>query len=103
MAYKCFNCQKKNWSSTRSQHHKGVAGGNWKHKAQKSAKLFRANLHKVRVMLDGTIRRIKLCTDCLSLLRKDKQLHSGKLLIQKLAFVPQAQSAVPAKKLKKKV
>lgn len=86
MAYQCFHCQKKNWSSTRSQHHKGVAGGQWKHKAQKSAKLFRANLHKVRVMLDDTIERIKLCTDCLSLLRKNKEIHSGKYMIKKLAF-----------------
>ncbi len=72
MAYKCFNCGKGNWRGSRSQHHKGVAGGQWKHKAQKSAKLFRANLHSLRVIIDETIQRVKLCTDCISLLRKDR-------------------------------
>ena len=100
MAYQCFNCQKKNWSSTRSQHHKGVAGGSWKHKAQKSAKLFRANLQKVRVMFDGSIKRIKLCTDCLSLLRKNKEIHVGKFMIKKLAFV--TQTSVDTKRVTKK-
>ncbi len=70
MAYRCLNCDKGNWNSTRSQHHKGVAGGTWKHKAQKSAKLFRANLHVLRVLINGAVQRVKLCTDCISLLRK---------------------------------
>lgn len=74
MAYKCENCRKGNWHGKRSQHHKGVAGGSWKHRAQKSAKLFKANLKQVKVMLAGTAKRIKLCTDCISLLRKNGRL-----------------------------
>ncbi len=63
--------------SVRSQHHKGVAGGQWKHKAQKSVKLFRANLHQVKLMVDGTAKRVKLCTDCISKMRKEG--HLGQL------------------------
>ncbi len=74
MGYRCYNCDKGNWHSTRSQHHKGVAGGTWKHKAQKSAKLFKANLHSLRVVLDGTIKRIRLCTNCISLLKKRNRI-----------------------------
>ena len=74
MAYQCFNCHKKNWMSVRSQHHKGVAGGSWKHKAQKSAKLFRVNLHSQRFIVDGSIKRVRLCSDCLSLLRRRGRL-----------------------------
>lgn len=74
MAYVCFNCLKRNRVSRRSQHHKGVAGGAWKHKAQKSRKVFRANLHSVRVFRDATIERVKLCTDCISLLHKKGSL-----------------------------
>jgi len=74
MAYQCYNCHKKNRASTRSQHHKGVAGGAWKHKAQKSPKLFRANLHKVKLIASSTIKHVKLCTDCISLLRRDGHL-----------------------------
>lgn len=72
MAYQCYNCDKGNWAGKRSQHHKGVAGGSWKHKAQKSVKLFRANLHYVKLMVDGTPKRVKLCTDCISKMRQTK-------------------------------
>lgn len=74
MAYQCFNCDKGNRESTRSQHHKGVAGGSWKHKAQKSAKLFKANLHHVKLLVNGTPKRVKLCTDCISMMRKTGKL-----------------------------
>jgi len=78
MAYRCYNCDKKNWRGSRSQHHKGVAGGSWKHKAQKSSKLFKANLHQVRLLLDGTLTRVKLCTDCISLFRQQGKLGVAK-------------------------
>ncbi|HCS78509.1 TPA: hypothetical protein DIV55_02065 [Patescibacteria group bacterium] len=77
MAYRCYNCRKGNWLGERSQHHKGVAGGSWKHKAQKSTKLFKANLQKVTVLSDGAQTRIKLCTDCISKLRKDGRLNTA--------------------------
>ena len=60
----------------RSQHHKGVAGGSWKHKAQKSAKLFKVNLHAYKLIVEGSIKQVKLCTDCISKLRKEKRLGS---------------------------
>jgi ribosomal protein L28 len=60
--------------SVRGQHHKGVAGGQWKHKAQKSVKLFRVNLHHVKMMIDGTLTRVKLCTDCISKLKKEGKI-----------------------------
>lgn len=81
MAYRCFNCDKHNWSSVRSQHHKGVAGGQWKHKAQKSAKLFRANLHYIKVIVDGTLKHVKLCTDCISKLRKNNRLSASIVMV----------------------
>lgn len=84
MAYQCFNCGKGNKMSVRSQHHKGVAGGSWKHKAQKSVKLFRANLHVRKLLVDGIVTRIKLCSDCISLLRKRGNL--GKLALLKFAL-----------------
>lgn len=78
MAYVCFNCNKGNWAGRKSQHHKGVAGGSWKHKAQKSNKLFRANLHGLRLMVNDDIQKVKLCTDCISKLRSAKELRVGK-------------------------
>ncbi|KKP57605.1 MAG: hypothetical protein UR52_C0028G0006 [Candidatus Gottesmanbacteria bacterium GW2011_GWA1_34_13] len=63
--------------SMRGQHHKGVAGGTWKHKAQKSVKLNKVNLHKIKAMYEGQVEQVKLCTDCISKLRKDGKLKSG--------------------------
>lgn len=82
MAYVCFNCSKGNWAGRKSQHHKGVAGGSWKHKAQKSNKLFKANLHGLRLMVNDNIERVKLCTDCISKLRSTKELRVGKYHIK---------------------
>lgn len=91
MAYQCLNCSKGNWISERSQHHKGVAGGSWKHKAQKSRKVFRANLHQMRVMLDSNRQKVKLCSNCLSKLKKDGQLKiEGQILKQIEFFTPKA-------------
>ncbi len=85
MSYRCFYCHKGNWLGKRSQHHKGVAGGTWKHRAQKTPKLFKANLHKVKLLIEGTIKRVKLCTDCISKLRKDGKLYNTSKLTISLA------------------
>jgi len=89
MAYICISCGRKNWVSERSQHHKGVAGGSWKHKAQKSRKVFKANLHRMRVMLDDTRQKVKLCSNCLSKLKKEGRLNvDGQILKQIQFFTP---------------
>ncbi len=84
MAYICFNCGKRSWMGVRGQHHKGVAGGQWKHKAQKSTKIFRPNLHEMRLWVGETIQRVKLCTDCISLLRKNGQLVKNGVVLKSL-------------------
>lgn len=84
MAYVCFNCSKGNWAGRKSQHHKGVAGGSWKHKAQKSQKLFKANLHGMRLLVNDDIQKVKLCTDCISKLRKNKSLHVGNTKVRQI-------------------
>ncbi len=86
MAYQCFYCGKGNWVSERSQHHKGIAGGSWKHKAQKSRKVFKANLHQMRVIFDRTRQRVKLCSDCLSKLKKEGQLSINGHIIKQIQF-----------------
>lgn len=89
MAYICLNCGKGSWISKRSQHHKGVAGGAWKHKAQKSRKVFRANLHQMRVVLDDTRQKVKLCSNCLSKLKKDGSLKIDGQILKQIKFFTQ--------------
>src|SRR3989338_8064575 len=88
MAYKCFICSKGNQLSKRSMHHKGVAGGQWKHKAQKRRKNFKANLHKIKVLLAKTPIKVKLCTGCLSKLKQTRHGIVGKQQLQLINYIP---------------
>lgn len=46
-------------------HHPGVAGGQWKRRAQRSRKIFKPNLHQAKITVGGTNKKVKLCTKCL--------------------------------------
>lgn len=54
MAYKCQLCGKG------TQH-----GYNVSHSKRRTKRLFKPNLHRVRVMVAGQMKRIYLCTKCL--------------------------------------
>lgn len=54
MAYKCHLCGKG------TQH-----GYNVSHSKRRTKRLFKPNLHRVRVMVGGQMKRIYLCTKCL--------------------------------------
>lgn len=52
------------------KHHPGVAGGRWKKRAPKTLKVFRPNLHWARILVEGTRKRVRLCTKCLRLAKQ---------------------------------
>lgn len=57
---KCFNCNK------------GVMyGHNVSHAKNRTKRLFEPNLHPARVMIDGVMKRAKLCVKCLRKLKKE--------------------------------
>lgn len=61
----------------RSQRHgRGVAGKRWKKRAQTTTKVFKPNLQKVAVVVSGKKKTLTLCSDCLSLFRKEGKLKS---------------------------
>lgn len=93
MANRCYNCDKHSWSGRRSKHHKGVAGASWKHKAQKSPKVYKVNLKQIRVYSDSEITRIKLCTGCLSIFKKRGTLK-GDSTIHPLSTISYAPAVV---------
>lgn len=70
MALKCELCFKGIMVGKQHRHHGGVAGGRWLRRAPKTQKVFKPNLHKTRVLVDGMYKRMKLCTKCLRLLKK---------------------------------
>ncbi len=42
-----------------------MIGHNVSHAKNRTRKIFKPNLHSARVFLNGTARRVKLCTKCL--------------------------------------
>jgi len=54
MAFACVVCEKKRMS-----------GNNVSHANNKTKRVFRPNLQTVRALLNGTVRRIRVCTRCL--------------------------------------
>lgn len=67
---KCDKCGKGRMVGKQHTHHPGVAGGRWKKRAPKTQKIFKPNLHFARVKVNGGIKRLRLCTKCLRLLKK---------------------------------
>ncbi|MBM3205987.1 hypothetical protein FJZ41_04030, partial [Candidatus Shapirobacteria bacterium] len=65
MAYKCDLCGKKKMIGRSHRHHKGVAGGKWRQRAQKTVKVSRPNLHAFKGFLKGQKGKWLLCTKCL--------------------------------------
>ena len=61
--YKCFNCGK------------GImVGHNVSHAKNRTRKVFKPNLHKTRLIVDGRSMRVRLCTKCLRVVKgKDKK------------------------------
>lgn len=41
------------------------SSGRWERKAQKTSRTFEPNVHKQRVMVDGKLQRMYICTRCL--------------------------------------
>ncbi len=73
MAAQCFNCGKGVMYGSTHRHHAGVAGGRWKKRAPRTAKLFKPNLHSARIIISGFTKKVKLCTKCQRLLKKTNQ------------------------------
>jgi large subunit ribosomal protein L28 len=62
MALKCDNCGK------------GVMyGHNVSHAKNRTRKIFKPNLHSVKVVLDGVSKRLKLCVKCLRMAKQLKK------------------------------
>ncbi|MBI2049568.1 50S ribosomal protein L28 [Candidatus Roizmanbacteria bacterium] len=61
MGMKCVNCNK------------GVMyGHDVSHAKNRKKRLFLPNLHFARVMFEGRMKRVKLCTKCLRMLKRKK-------------------------------
>lgn len=81
----CYHCGKGVLHGRTHTHHRGVAGGRWKKRAPKVNKIFRANLIRLSIILNGKAKRVKLCASCLKRVKKD--MKDGVKPFLKLATV----------------
>jgi len=99
MAQKCFLCQKGNQTGRHISHrHSGL----WKKKAPKKKRVFKANFHWAKMEVKGASRRVKLCSDCLSRMKKEGKVNVKKEIkktVSKLAVkTPEPKKMVKTKK-----
>jgi ribosomal protein L28 len=71
MAYQCDICSKKTIHGRQHTHHTGVAGGQWKKRAQTTKRTFAPNLHYATVMIKGVATRVRACAKCIKRVRFD--------------------------------
>jgi ribosomal protein L28 len=71
MAYQCDICTKKSHAGRQHTHHTGVAGGQWKKRAQTTLRSFRPNLHWVTMPVSGVAKRVRACAKCIKRARFD--------------------------------
>ena len=78
MAYKCDICSKKTHAGRQHTHHTGVAGGQWKKRAQTTMRSFAPNLHMVTLPVGGVMTRMKICTRCIKRIKFDNRKAADK-------------------------
>ena len=66
---KCEFCGKTVQYGESGTHKRGVAGGRWLHRATRTRKVFKPNLHYRKIEVDGVMVRARLCTKCVRKLR----------------------------------
>jgi len=71
MAYQCEICLKKTHAGRQHTHHAGVAGGQWKKRAQTTLRTYKPNLHWVTLPVRGVMTRMKACAKCIKRIRFD--------------------------------
>lgn len=67
----CYYSGKKAMFGRSHTHHRGVAGGRWKKRAQKTQRIFKPNLIKVKIIENGSVKSVKLAAKVLKRIKKD--------------------------------
>ncbi len=83
MENSCYHCGKKVLYGRSHTHHRGIAGGRWKKRAQKTRRVFKVNLIRISIIEVGKEKRVKLCAKCLKRIKKD--ISEGKKPFLQLA------------------
>ncbi|KXK11175.1 MAG: 50S ribosomal protein L28 [Microgenomates bacterium OLB23] len=82
----CYVSGKSSLHGRTHTHHRGVAGGRWKKRAQKMNRVFSPNLQVVTILEEGVAKKVLLATKVIKRIRKD--ILDGRSPIVKLAYLP---------------
>lgn len=77
MANKCDICEKHSVAGGSHKHHRGVAGGQWKRRAQHTKRTIKPNLHRVTLPIKGVMTRVYACTKCIKRIRLNLEKKEG--------------------------
>jgi large subunit ribosomal protein L28 len=80
MALRCENCGK------------GIMyGHNVSHAKNRTRKIFKPNLHRVKILVEGTSKTVKLCTKCLRMVKSAQKAEEVEVQAQpEVKEAPQA-------------
>jgi large subunit ribosomal protein L28 len=70
MGYVCNICGKSTSTGRSQQHKRGVAGKRWKKRAQSTPRLFKPNLQKKTVVIQGDKKQMLICASCIKRIKK---------------------------------
>lgn len=82
----CYVSGKTSMHGRSHTHGRGVAGGRWKKRAQKTNRIFKPNLQTVTILEGGIRKKVSLATKVIKRIRKD--IIEGKSPVVKLAYLP---------------
>jgi large subunit ribosomal protein L28 len=74
MSMVCENCGKIKVVGRQKSHKRGVAGKRWRKRAPVTSRLFKVNLQKATVLVNGEKVQMKLCTKCIKKFKKDGKI-----------------------------
>lgn len=69
MAKICELCGKSTIAGGRIQHHHSIQ---WRFKAPRTTRVFKPNLRKIKVDIDGKVQTLTVCMKCYKRMRKDQ-------------------------------
>lgn len=70
MAKVCELCGKSTTAGRRIQHHHSIG---WRYKAPRSKRVFKPNLRKIKVDIEGDVKSIYTCMKCYKKLRVESE------------------------------
>ena len=70
MSYVCEICAKKTTVGSSQRHRRGVAGKRWLTRAPKTPRVFKPNLQRVSLDIDGKVKKMRVCTKCIKRIKK---------------------------------